>query len=63
MLFIRINILLNISRSKWNQTMKFGQFIEYIMRIIFFKNHTENEAGRLVPDIFLYFKKDLCEIK
>ena len=61
MLFIRINILLNISRSKWNQ--KFGQFIEYIMRIIFFKNHTENEAGRLVPDIFLYFKKDLCEIK
>ena len=63
MLFIRINILLNISRSKWNQTMTFGQFIEYIMRIIFFKNHTENEAGRLVPDIFLYFKKDLCEIK
>ena len=63
MLFIRINMLLNISRSKWNQTMKFGQFIEYIMRIIFFKNHTENEAGRLVPDIFLYFKKDLCEIK
>ena len=43
--------------------MKFGQFIEYNMRIIFFKNHTENEVGRLVPDIFLYFKKDLCEIK
>ena len=24
-----MDILLNISRSKWNQAMKFGQFIEY----------------------------------
>ena len=28
--------------------------------IFFFKNHAENEAGRLVPDLFLY---DLYEVK
>ena len=31
---IEINILPNISRSKDNQTMKFGQLIEYNMRNI-----------------------------
>ena len=30
----KIHILLNISRSKGNQTMKFGQFIEYNVRNI-----------------------------
>ena len=32
---IIIHILPDKSRSKGNQTMKFGQFIEYIMRNIF----------------------------
>ena len=32
---ITIHILLNISQSKGNQTMKFGQLIEYNKRIIF----------------------------
>ena len=32
---IVIHILSNISRSKENQTMKFGQLIEYHMRNIF----------------------------
>ena len=32
-----IQILPNISRSKDNQTMKFGQSIEYTMRNIFLK--------------------------
>ena len=32
---IVIDILPNISRSKGNQTMKFGQLIEYNMRTIF----------------------------
>ena len=32
---ITIHILLNISRSKGNQTMKFGQLIEYNVRMIF----------------------------
>ena len=32
------------------------------MEILFFKNHAENEAGRLVPDL-LYFGKAFYEIK
>ena len=30
--------------------------------MFFFKNHAENEAERLVPDIFLVFKKALYEV-
>ena len=45
----------NISRSKPNQAIKFGQFTE----IAFLKNLGENETGRLVPDLFLFFKKAL----
>ena len=40
-----------ISRSKDNQTMKLGELIEKN----FFKNYAENEAGRLVPDLFHHF--------
>ena len=29
----------------------------------FFKNYAENEAGRLVPDLFLFFKKSFYEVK
>ena len=43
--------------------MKFGQVIVYNKRKIFFKNHAENKAGRLVPDHFLFFKKALYEVK
>ena len=50
---IAIHILPNISQSKGNQTMKFGQLIEYNKRNIFFKNYAENQARRLVPDLFL----------
>ena len=42
----------NISRS----TMKFGQLIEY-KENFFLENHEENEAARLVPDLFFFFKK------
>ena len=38
--------------------MKFGQVIEY-NKIFFFENHADNEAGRLVPNPFLFFKKAL----
>ena len=31
-------------------------------QIFFLKNHAENEAGRLVPDHFLFFKKALFEV-
>ena len=38
--------------------MIFCQLIEYIAReVFFFKNHTGNEAGRLVPDLFFFKKK------
>ena len=41
-----------MSSSEGNQTMRFGQFIEYNKRNIFFKNHTEDEAGRVVPVLY-----------
>ena len=46
-------ILPNISRSKRNQTMKFGQLIEYNMRNTFLENHTQNVVEELFPDPFL----------
>ena len=52
-----------MSRSKGNQTLKFGQVIEYNKMNIFLQNHAENEAGRLVPDLFLFFKKALYGVK
>ena len=43
--------------------MKFGQLVEYnkiffifLLKNGFFKNYTENEAGRLVPDLFIFLK-------
>ena len=54
---IAIHILPNISRSKDNQAMKFGQLIEYNMRNIFLeiflKIHTQNAVEKLFPDPFL----------
>ena len=43
--------------------MKFVQLIEYNKPNIFFKNHAENEAETLAPDLFLFFKKSLYEAK
>ena len=37
--------------------MKFGQFIEYNERNIFLQKLCEKKAGRLVPELFLFFKK------
>ena len=54
---ITMHILHNISQSKSNQTMKFGQLIKYIREIYLFKNYAENEAGRLVPILFSLFEK------
>ena len=36
--------------------MKSDQLVEYMRINIFLKNHTENEARRLVPDLFLFFE-------
>ena len=60
---ITTNTLPNISRSKYNETMNFGQFMEYSKRNIFFKNHAENEARRLVTDFFSFLKKALYDMK
>ena len=40
---ISIHILPNISQSKDNQPMKFGQLLEH-NKIFFFKNYMQNEA-------------------
>ena len=37
--------------------MKFGQLIEYNKRNTFLKNYAENEAGRVAPDLSLFFEK------
>ena len=50
----------NISRSKDNKTMKFGQEIEYNKINIFLQKSYDPE--RLVPDLFLFFIKALNEL-
>ena len=52
---ITMHVLPNVSPSKDNQTMKFGQIIEY--------KNAENKIGRLVADLFLFSKKVLYEVK
>ena len=54
---IAIHILSNMSQSKGNQTITFRQLIELSRQLFFFKNYAENEARRLVPDLFLFFEK------
>ena len=39
-------MLPNISRSKGNQTMKFGQLVEYNMRNIFLQNSYTEKGGK-----------------
>ena len=46
---IVIHILPNISRSKGNQTMKFGQWIECNMRNIFLEKSYTNCDGETSP--------------
>ena len=48
---IEIHVLTNISRSKGNQTIKFGQLIEHNMRNIFV--YTQNAVEILFPAPFL----------
>ena len=49
---IAIHILFNISRSKGNQPMKFGQLIEY-NTIILLRNHTKKLMEIFFPDHYL----------
>ena len=43
--------------------MRFGQSIESNKRNTIFQNNAKNEAGGLVPDLYLCFKKALYEVK
>ena len=45
---IPIHILTNISRSKGNQTMKFGQLTEYSMRNIFLEKAFTKCGGKTI---------------
>ena len=47
-----INILPNISRSKGNQTIKFGELIEFNMRNIFYQNSYTKCVGETSPRFF-----------
>ena len=58
---ITIHILPNVSRSKGNQTMKFGQLIEYSARNIFLQKSCRKWDRETVPD-YLSFKKVLYKI-
>ena len=49
---IAIHILANISRSKGNQTMKFGQLIERNMRLIFLQKSYTKCGGETIPRPF-----------
>ena len=59
---ITTDILPNISTSKNDQTL-FLPLIGYNVRNIFFKNHAENEAGKLVSDLHLFFENGLYGLK
>ena len=48
-MWLTIHILPNVSRNKGNQTMKFGQLIEYNMRNIFFEKSYTKCAGETIP--------------
>ena len=57
---IAILILTNISRSKGNQAMKFGQLIKYNMRNIFLENSYTKWDGETILRPF--FKKSKLSI-
>ena len=57
---ITIHILTNISRSKDNQAMRFGQLIEYNLRNIFLEKPFTKCGGETIPTLF--FKKSKLSI-
>ena len=60
---ITINILPDISKSKWNQTMKFGQFIEYNMKNIFLRNSYRKWGKQTsYKPLFAFLKASGCHL-
>ena len=60
---VTIHIFPSISRRKVNQAKKFGQLMKYNVINIFLQKYAENMVGRLVLDLFLFFKKALYKLK
>ena len=60
---ITMNVLSDISKSKGNKTMKFGQLLKSNMRNIFVKNYAENRGRKLNLDLFLLVKTALFKRK
>ena len=58
-----INILPDVSKSKDNQKMKFGQLIECNVKDIFLRKSCRHEVGKLVPNFFLFIREALYEVK
>ena len=53
---IAMHILPSISRSKGNETMKFGQLIEYNIRNIFVEKSYKNVLEKLFADPCLKYQ-------
>ena len=49
---ITMHILPNMSRSRGNQTMKFGQLIEFNIRNIFLEKPYKKCGGETIPRLF-----------
>ena len=58
-----IYILPNISRSKGNQKMRFGQVIEYNQRNIFLPETCRKWGRETSSRLFLFFEKALYKVK
>ena len=49
---ITIHVLVNITKSKGNQTMKFGQLIKYSLRFFFLEESDAKCGGEAIPRSF-----------
>ena len=60
---ITIHILPISQEEKATRQWSLVSYYNITREIFFFKNHAKNEGDRLVPDLFLFLKKDLYEVK
>ena len=60
---ITIHILPNISKSKDNQAIKFGELIDYSMRIFVPQKSCRKWGREASSRSFCVFKKALCKVK
>ena len=61
-LFFNVMNRIKIINQVWLGLIKFRQLIKY-NKIFSFINHLENEARKVVPDLFLFLKNALYEVK